>query len=369
MEFEDNFNLSFINERMMHSNYFNKDNNINNGRPIHQQPNRYHPYQLVKPQAIQYLQIPINNQNNNTIYINNNNTNNHNNLNSSGNNNIYSSSSPIFSPMSPYQSSPYSSPFPSPKGAVPPQLFLCSTPNANHNLERSSSSPATIVSPPPIQIENKSNSNVENSNNNNNNNNSNNSNSNSNNSNSKGFYGMTSKLLQLCQSIDGERGVSKEKTRMLTELHDELDLIIKKINKVKKNKLPYPPLPSDDPNKSFIDLRPRRNRKCKLTHKENEDNIQCQRCGTKDTPEWRKGPDGCKSLCNACGLYYAKTKKREQEQSYQTSSSPLQQSEQETQFFKEQQNQQQSPQQQQKSNLNSSVSNTSIISISSLINN
>jgi hypothetical protein len=28
---------------------------------------------------------------------------------------------------------------------------------------------------------------------------------------------------------------------------------------------------------------------------------QCADCGTSDSPEWRKGPDGPKTLCNACG--------------------------------------------------------------------
>eukprot|EP01113_Clastostelium_recurvatum_P010894 TRINITY_DN1547_c0_g1_i1.p1 TRINITY_DN1547_c0_g1~~TRINITY_DN1547_c0_g1_i1.p1 ORF type:complete len:334 (+),score=74.41 TRINITY_DN1547_c0_g1_i1:98-1003(+) len=37
----------------------------------------------------------------------------------------------------------------------------------------------------------------------------------------------------------------------------------------------------------------------------------CLSCGTTHTPEWRKGPDGKKSLCNACGLHYAKMIKRE----------------------------------------------------------
>lgn len=36
----------------------------------------------------------------------------------------------------------------------------------------------------------------------------------------------------------------------------------------------------------------------------------CQSCGTKHTPEWRRGPDGTRSLCNACGLHYAKLKKQ-----------------------------------------------------------
>lgn len=45
----------------------------------------------------------------------------------------------------------------------------------------------------------------------------------------------------------------------------------------------------------------------------NPDNLFCHACGARETPEWRRGPDGCKSLCNACGLHYAKIVKREQE--------------------------------------------------------
>ncbi|SGZ01720.1 BQ5605_C033g11162 [Microbotryum silenes-dioicae] len=32
----------------------------------------------------------------------------------------------------------------------------------------------------------------------------------------------------------------------------------------------------------------------------------CESCGTANSPEWRKGPSGNKSLCNACGLRYAR---------------------------------------------------------------
>lgn len=34
--------------------------------------------------------------------------------------------------------------------------------------------------------------------------------------------------------------------------------------------------------------------------------VSCQHCGSKDTPEWRRGPTGSRSLCNACGLFYSK---------------------------------------------------------------
>lgn len=38
--------------------------------------------------------------------------------------------------------------------------------------------------------------------------------------------------------------------------------------------------------------------------------LQCQRCGITETPEWRRGPNGLRTLCNACGLYHAKLVKR-----------------------------------------------------------
>lgn len=29
---------------------------------------------------------------------------------------------------------------------------------------------------------------------------------------------------------------------------------------------------------------------------------KCHSCSTTETPEWRRGPDGARTLCNACGL-------------------------------------------------------------------
>lgn len=37
---------------------------------------------------------------------------------------------------------------------------------------------------------------------------------------------------------------------------------------------------------------------------------KCHRCGTTETPEWRRGPNGLRTLCNACGLFHAKLVKR-----------------------------------------------------------
>ncbi|CUM64532.1 uncharacterized protein PRCAT00002138001 [Priceomyces carsonii] len=37
---------------------------------------------------------------------------------------------------------------------------------------------------------------------------------------------------------------------------------------------------------------------------------KCHRCGTTETPEWRRGPNGVRTLCNACGLFHAKLVKK-----------------------------------------------------------
>jgi len=41
------------------------------------------------------------------------------------------------------------------------------------------------------------------------------------------------------------------------------------------------------------------------------DDLFCHSCGETQTSEWRRGPDGYKSLCNACGLHYASIVKKE----------------------------------------------------------
>eukprot|EP01111_Echinosteliopsis_oligospora_P013106 TRINITY_DN4615_c0_g1_i1.p1 TRINITY_DN4615_c0_g1~~TRINITY_DN4615_c0_g1_i1.p1 ORF type:complete len:390 (+),score=68.56 TRINITY_DN4615_c0_g1_i1:313-1482(+) len=48
-----------------------------------------------------------------------------------------------------------------------------------------------------------------------------------------------------------------------------------------------------------------------MKKRKNTEHLVCRHCGTTETPEWRRGPDGCKSLCNACGLYYSKLLKKE----------------------------------------------------------
>ncbi|CCE86560.1 Piso0_005056 [Millerozyma farinosa CBS 7064] len=38
--------------------------------------------------------------------------------------------------------------------------------------------------------------------------------------------------------------------------------------------------------------------------------VACKHCSSIDTPEWRRGPDGSRTLCNACGLFFSKLVKR-----------------------------------------------------------
>lgn len=51
---------------------------------------------------------------------------------------------------------------------------------------------------------------------------------------------------------------------------------------------------------------------------------RCHSCNRAETPEWRRGPDGARTLCNACGLHYAKlTRKIGPNKSAMTSGSNL----------------------------------------------
>ncbi|KAI9247345.1 hypothetical protein BY458DRAFT_527240 [Sporodiniella umbellata] len=47
----------------------------------------------------------------------------------------------------------------------------------------------------------------------------------------------------------------------------------------------------------------------KRAHETSENKKICDHCGTVEAPEWRKGPNGPKTLCNACGLRWSKKQK------------------------------------------------------------
>ncbi|GAM21650.1 hypothetical protein SAMD00019534_048250 [Acytostelium subglobosum LB1] len=53
--------------------------------------------------------------------------------------------------------------------------------------------------------------------------------------------------------------------------------------------------------------KPRRRRRTVYSAKRN---LKCEYCHVTETPEWRRGPNGDHTLCNACGLHYAKSLKK-----------------------------------------------------------
>ncbi|KAJ1304583.1 hypothetical protein OPQ81_005725 [Rhizoctonia solani] len=74
---------------------------------------------------------------------------------------------------------------------------------------------------------------------------------------------------------------------------------------------PGPAQPHGSGSRQQFDHTPQQHgdtRKLKRTRAWNPPDHQymCRRCHRTDSPAWRKGPDGPKTLCNACGLSYAK---------------------------------------------------------------
>ncbi|ORX88039.1 hypothetical protein K493DRAFT_341414, partial [Basidiobolus meristosporus CBS 931.73] len=57
--------------------------------------------------------------------------------------------------------------------------------------------------------------------------------------------------------------------------------------------------------------------KPKKRTKNNQAKLYCHSCNCTDTPEWRKGPLGPRTLCNACGLIWAKLSKKKAKEAQQ----------------------------------------------------
>ncbi|KAJ3180112.1 hypothetical protein HK101_009985 [Irineochytrium annulatum] len=66
-----------------------------------------------------------------------------------------------------------------------------------------------------------------------------------------------------------------------------------------------PPVPAVV--KEGSSAKPPRKKKVKIPKEE----LFCRRCGTTVSPEWRKGPEGPKTLCNACGLAHSKKQRKD----------------------------------------------------------
>jgi len=85
----------------------------------------------------------------------------------------------------------------------------------------------------------------------------------------------------------------------------------------------YPPNYADIPPMLFDNQTPLKRRRQTQASKRN---LQCAICGVTKTPEWRRGPAGDHTLCNACGLQYAKSvKKQKKDKSPKSSSGEIQQ--------------------------------------------
>ncbi|RYP21637.1 hypothetical protein DL765_002098 [Monosporascus sp. GIB2] len=65
-----------------------------------------------------------------------------------------------------------------------------------------------------------------------------------------------------------------------------------------------------DPEQSVSSSKRLQRSKDKGSNHNSSSKRACQRCGRTDTPEWRTGPEGRKTLCNVCGLLYAKQRGR-----------------------------------------------------------
>jgi len=60
--------------------------------------------------------------------------------------------------------------------------------------------------------------------------------------------------------------------------------------------------------------RPKREQRRRRTVYSSRRNLHCHMCGVTETPEWRRGPAGDHTLCNACGLHYAKSLKKQRKE-------------------------------------------------------
>ncbi len=99
-------------------------------------------------------------------------------------------------------------------------------------------------------------------------------------------------------------------TNEIIELINTLNISIEHLNNIfdttmiitELHQIPVlPPLRNILPSNSLI---------IPVKHKNNSSIKMCYNCYVTSTPEWRTGPEGKHTLCNACGLRYAKNMRR-----------------------------------------------------------
>lgn len=69
----------------------------------------------------------------------------------------------------------------------------------------------------------------------------------------------------------------------------------------------------DDVGQGTDGGRPKQRRRRRTVYSSRR-NLHCHMCGVTETPEWRRGPAGDHTLCNACGLHYAKSLKKQRKE-------------------------------------------------------
>jgi hypothetical protein len=76
---------------------------------------------------------------------------------------------------------------------------------------------------------------------------------------------------------------------------------------------PQIPGPSPQYKRPYDDQMDTARRQKKRVRQSSGEATRCRQCGNTETPEWRRGPEGARTLCNACGLYHAKLVKKKGE--------------------------------------------------------
>ncbi|KAF9191564.1 hypothetical protein BGZ51_007127 [Haplosporangium sp. Z 767] len=136
----------------------------------------------------------------------------------------------------------------------------------------------------------------------------------------RGDHSTPSSLNTYEQDVDmrshGERGHSYSQFSTPIGLYKStapsMDGIVAPLSESVLTRMIYSPMPKSVPGADKDKNVPHQKyrKRAKRTHPPG----RCLSCHTSDTPEWRRGPDGARTLCNACGLHYAKLVKREQQQ-------------------------------------------------------
>ncbi|PRP81400.1 hypothetical protein PROFUN_11021 [Planoprotostelium fungivorum] len=76
--------------------------------------------------------------------------------------------------------------------------------------------------------------------------------------------------------------------------------------------IPTTATPSKGQAPTLLNSERKRTRRARAKASPDARTLSCRACGETKTCEWRRGPDGFKSLCNACGIHYAKIVRKEE---------------------------------------------------------